>query len=172
MAVHTVIKADPSANLSNLRDMFVARVNAAADRVVIRGEALPGIPHRLMMASVYLASFGVEFEPCRGEITFAWTMAESRRMLDGTDAASRAGFIEEGRKAFFEGRRAIALDMGEVRRAIAAEVDMLTPASPTIPLGGTLDSMIRTQMTAYPTVWTDAERREAAEEYLFGKAVA
>ena len=36
-------------------------------------------------------------------------------------------------------------------------------------LGDALERMIQTQMAAYPLAWTDAERREAACEYLFGK---
>jgi hypothetical protein len=36
-------------------------------------------------------------------------------------------------------------------------------------LGGALERMIRTQMTAYPAVWTEQERREAAIAALFGE---
>lgn len=36
-------------------------------------------------------------------------------------------------------------------------------------LGSTLDRMVTTAMTAFPSHWTDQERREMAEQQLFGK---
>lgn len=35
-------------------------------------------------------------------------------------------------------------------------------------IGNALERMIAIQMTAYPVCWTDAEKRDEAERYLFG----
>lgn len=37
-------------------------------------------------------------------------------------------------------------------------------------LGDTVERMVAVQMHAYPSSWTEEERREMAERYLFGSA--
>lgn len=37
------------------------------------------------------------------------------------------------------------------------------------PLGSALERMIAIQMTAYPPAWSDDDKREMAERYLFGE---
>lgn len=54
-------------------------------------------------------------------------------------------------------------------RHIAALLDRADEPAFMAPLGNALDRMVTIQMTAYPAAWTEAERREAAEEYLFGR---
>lgn len=43
-----------------------------------------------------------------------------------------------------------------------------TPRDSLSSLGASLDRMIATQMTAYPSSWSDADKREMAEQHLFG----
>lgn len=55
-------------------------------------------------------------------------------------------------------------------RHVAAFLDRADEPAFLAPLGNALDRMVTIQMTAYPSAWTEAERREAAEEYLFGQS--
>lgn len=47
-------------------------------------------------------------------------------------------------------------------------LEATTPVPFADALGARLESMIRTQMEAYPADWSDADKREMAEWHLFG----
>lgn len=53
---------------------------------------------------------------------------------------------------------------------IAREARLLqaTQPKPFEQLGNALESMVQIQMKAYPSHWSDEDRREMAEQHLFG----
>lgn len=99
----------PVASLAQVRAAHVASINAAAKRAMwSREPESVGMPARLFAAGCYLAANGVNAEPCEGERWFA-TGFHAYRALASADT------IEEGRKAIFDGRRAlVALQPAQV----------------------------------------------------------
>lgn len=53
---------------------------------------------------------------------------------------------------------------------IARQARLLQATQPTPfeQLGNALESMVQIQMTGYPPHWSDEDRREMAEQHLFG----
>ena len=87
--------------LSQIRAAHVANINAAAKCAMwTREPESVGMPAYLFAAGCYLAANGLDAEPCEGERWFA-TGFDAYRALASTD------MIEEGRKAIFDGRRAL-----------------------------------------------------------------
>ena len=94
--------AKPSApDLAAIRSAHIASINAAAERAMwSREPESVGMPARLFAAGCYLAAHGFKAEPCEGERWFA-TGFHAYQALAG------AVMIEEGRRAIFDGRRAL-----------------------------------------------------------------
>lgn len=52
--------------------------------------------------------------------------------------------------------------------SLALDARMLAATDPVRQLGAKLERMIAVQMAAYPSGWTEEEKREMAEQHLFG----
>jgi hypothetical protein len=90
--------------LRRIRSALVVRIDAAAEKAKWGcNPESEGMPSRLFAAGCYLAANGFDDQPCDGERWFNTDFTYYRSFVSGCTEV-----VEDGRKAIYQGSRAIA----------------------------------------------------------------